>query len=100
MVLSGGKYETGQSATWGEGDWTDDDRFDFDDIFASLVTGYYETDTYAVGWGGGTGQTNGVPEPSGGALVVCSLMALAAACRLSLRKGEVDGIHEELSTPP
>jgi hypothetical protein len=71
QVLARGKYETGQPATWGEGDWdgapggtpgdppSGSGQFDFDDIFASLVTGNYETGPYAAG-----GGTSAVPEPS------------------------------------
>ena len=42
QVLSGGKYATSETATWGEGDWNSNDLFDFDDfddIFDALVTG-------------------------------------------------------------
>jgi hypothetical protein len=84
QVLARGKYETGQPATWGEGDWdgapggspgnppTGSGQFDFDDIFASLVTGNYETGPYAAG-----GGTSAVPEPSTLILVVVGLLGLS-----------------------
>jgi hypothetical protein len=88
QVLARGKYETGQPATWGEGDWdgapggspgsppTGSGQFDFDDIFASLVTGNYETGPYATG-----AATSAVPEPSTMMLVLVSLVTLAAMGR-------------------
>jgi hypothetical protein len=85
LVLSAGKYQTGQPATWGEGDWTGDHRFDFDDIFDSLASGLYATGPYAAGRSEGPGQTHGVPEPSGWALVLGGLIALAARSQLPSR---------------
>jgi hypothetical protein len=40
LVLQGGKYLTGQLATWSEGDWTGDGLFDQSDLVAALRTGY------------------------------------------------------------
>jgi hypothetical protein len=84
QVLARGKYETGQPASWGEGDWngapggspgsppTGDGLFDFDDIFASLVTGNYETGPYAAGAG-----ASAVPEPATLPLVLLMLLVLS-----------------------
>jgi len=42
-VLAGGKYLTGQPATFEEGDWNGDGRFDPLDIVAALAGGDYQT---------------------------------------------------------
>ncbi len=54
-MLSTNKFETGQVATWGEGDWDGapggspgnpqlgDGVFDFNDILAALANGFLET---------------------------------------------------------
>jgi hypothetical protein len=88
QVLARGKYETGQPATWGEGDWdgapggspgnppTGSGEFDFDDIFASLVTGNYETGAYALG-----GDASAVPEPSSLMLAAVSLLLILGFSR-------------------
>jgi hypothetical protein len=88
QVLARGKYETGQPATWGEGDWdgapggapgnppTGSGQFDFDDIFASLVTGNYETGPYAA-----DGGSWAVPEPSSLALTLLGVGLFAFVLR-------------------
>ena len=40
-VLQGGKYQTGQPASFDEGDWYEDGVFDQLDIVAALQTGNY-----------------------------------------------------------
>ena len=42
------KYGTGESATWGEGDWNGDGVFDNLDVLAALQTGNYLQGTYAA----------------------------------------------------
>ena len=42
QVFVAGKYETGETATWGEGDWTGDQLFDSGDMVAAFVAGGYE----------------------------------------------------------
>lgn len=46
QVAESGKYLTGASATWEEGDWTGDGRFDQHDIVAALQTGDYRADRF------------------------------------------------------
>lgn len=41
QALQGGKYLTDQPATWSEGDWNRDGRFDQLDIVAALQAGKY-----------------------------------------------------------
>jgi hypothetical protein len=48
LVLQGGKYLTGQPATWSQGDWNEDGRFDQKDIVAALQTGTYLQGPYAA----------------------------------------------------
>ena len=103
QVLSRGKYETGQAATWGEGDWdgapggspgsppTGNGQFDFDDIFASLATGSYETGHYASGGGG-----SAVPEPSAVPLVIAGVVA-AAGNRTTARR--LSGFAAQVNRP-
>ena len=40
-VLQGGKYQTGQPASFREGDWNEDGIFDQLDLVAALQTGSY-----------------------------------------------------------
>jgi hypothetical protein len=40
-VLQGGKYLTGQPASWSEGDWNGDGQFDQLDVVAALRAGSY-----------------------------------------------------------
>ena len=80
-VLAGGKYETGEPATWSEGDWNrapdeqlltgppvGDGVFDSLDIIAALSTGLYETGPYAAGnrveLAANDAAIDSVPEPS------------------------------------
>ncbi len=41
QVFQSGKYETGESATWGEGDWDDDGYFDTGDLLSAFQNGAY-----------------------------------------------------------
>ena len=47
-VLSGGKYNTGQPATFADGDWTGDGVFNQLDIVAALQAGTYSTSANAA----------------------------------------------------
>jgi hypothetical protein len=48
LVLEGGKYLTGQPATWAQGDWNGDGSFNQLDIVAALQTNNYLQGPYAV----------------------------------------------------
>ena len=79
LTLGGGKYESGESATWGDGDWNGapnpdfplsggipppgNGLFDSNDVIAALGTGLYETGPYAATLGD-SADVNNVPEPS------------------------------------
>lgn len=73
-VFTAAKYETGQEATWAEGDWNGDKRFDSSDFVAAFTGAGYEA-----------GERNGglqtVPEPSGLALALVGLLVLARRVR-------------------
>lgn len=89
MVLAAGKFETGQPATWSEGDWNGapggspgnpplgDGVFNFNDILAALGPGPFETGPYAKPL---TPQpaVDAVPEPSTFLLAVVALLSVAA----------------------
>jgi hypothetical protein len=89
QVVARGKYETGQPATWGEGDWDGapggepgippigDGVFDFNDAFAALASGKYETGPYAASGG----VTTSVPEPSTLVLAVLAMVGFGVLCR-------------------
>ena len=83
-VLAAGKFETGQPATWVEGDWNGapnasitngpplgDGVFDTTDIVAALSTGFFETGRYAATspLGEDASALASVPEPAGAVLV-------------------------------
>jgi hypothetical protein len=42
QVVAGGKFETGEPATWALGDWNKDGLFTFEDVLQALATGEYE----------------------------------------------------------
>lgn len=85
-VLAAGKYLTGQSATWGEGDWngapggTQGDppagngRFDQVDIIAALAGNTYLNGPYAAVASGG--QQTFVPEPGSLLLLAVGVLSL------------------------
>lgn len=73
-VFSAGKYETGEAATWAEGDWNGDQLFNSSDFVAAFSGGGYEI--------GPRGQAaESVPEPSSFGLVFVGLMGLARLVR-------------------
>ncbi len=77
-VFTAGEYETGQMATWAEGDWDGNMLFDSSDLVAAFTDGGYEQ-----------GPPMMVPEPSGMAL---SLICLTAFClRLSRSRRTLSG---------
>ena len=67
-VFTVGKYETGDMATWGEGDWNGDMSFDSSDFVAAFTDGGYEQGPRAA--------VASVPEPSSVALLALGGLAL------------------------
>ena len=74
-VFTAGKYETGQPALWGEGDWDGDQRFDSSDFVVAFTDGGYENGPYG-------GEVMAVPEPSAWILAL-----LASLTCLGRRRG-------------
>jgi hypothetical protein len=66
-VFQIGKYETGQDATWGDGDWDGDGKFSSSDFVNAFQDGGYEKGPVAA---------SGVPEPSGLVLVLLGIVPL------------------------
>lgn len=67
-VFGAAKYETGQSAGWGDGDWNGDGEFNSSDFVAAFVDGGYEK--------GPVAPVANVPEPSTAVLFLIGLTAL------------------------
>ena len=69
QVFVAGKYETGQKALWGDGDWDGNQVFDSGDFVAAFIDGGYET-------GPRPGAVSAVPEPSSVVLVLLGALLL------------------------
>lgn len=67
-VFAGGKFETGQDATWSEGDWDGDKKFTSSDFIEAFQGGGYEAGPRAA--------VSAVPEPATHALVLLGLLAV------------------------
>ena len=63
-----GKYETGDSAGWGDGDWNGDTLFGSSDMVAAFAAGGYEKGQKAA-------AASAVPEPSTWALALLAALA-------------------------
>ena len=74
VVFQAGKYESGESATWSEGDWTGDGRFGSGDLVAAFQNGGYEQGPRAAV----------VPEPTSAILLACGLAIVANRRRQAL----------------
>ena len=78
-VFVAGKYETGQSVGWGQGDWNADLVFGSGDFVAAFVAGGYEK--------GLKPQATAVPEPAGGVLGCLGLLLGILTCRRCRNSG-------------
>ena len=72
-VFSSGKYETGETANWSEGDWDLDGQFGSGDLVAAFSEGGYEV--------GPRVAVAAVPEPATGLLTLCVLPLLGCLRR-------------------
>ena len=72
-VFTAGKYESGDAANWGEGDWNGDLTFGSGDLVTAFTDGGYEAGPKAA--------VAAVPEPSSIILVLTSLLALFGVAR-------------------
>jgi hypothetical protein len=72
-IFQAGRFETGQPATWGEGDWNGDLLFNSSDFVAAFQGGGFELGPRAA--------VSAVPEPSAALLLVGGLCGLGAAWR-------------------
>ena len=67
QVFQGGKFETGQAATWSQGDWDGDGVFSSGDFVVAFQDGGFEMGQRAAA---------GVPEPSSMVLALLGAIAL------------------------
>ena len=72
QVFTSGKYETGEAATWAEGDWNGDGLFNSGDFVTAFSDGGYEV---------GVKAASAVPEPSSMALIALGLLSLVGVQR-------------------
>ncbi len=87
-LISGGKLNTGQSATWAEGDFNYDGIVDLLDIGELISANLYDAGDYNTT---PFGAITGVPEPSGRELVGVGLsFAGLMAARRKLGRGSVN----------
>jgi len=73
-VFGAAKYETGQPATWSQGDWNGDGVFNSGDFVTAFGGGGYEG-------GPREGGLQTVPEPSSAVLGICGLLFVMAPWR-------------------
>ncbi len=78
QVYQAGKFETGQTAGWAEGDWDPNGVFDSSDLVAAFHDGGYEA--------GPRQAMNAVPEPTGFAVMIPGLLVAARSTDRSRRK--------------
>ncbi|MCP4194549.1 MAG: PEP-CTERM sorting domain-containing protein [Planctomycetaceae bacterium] len=76
-VFAAAKYETGQEASWGQGDWNGDQKFDSGDLVTAFSNAGYEAGERP----GGPNAAAVVPEPSTMALALISLLGLMGVAR-------------------
>jgi hypothetical protein len=73
-VFAAGKYETGEMATWAQGDWDGDMAFGSGDLVAAFSDGGYELGSFPP-------AVAAVPEPSSLVLALLSVMGLIGIVR-------------------
>ncbi|MCA9217831.1 MAG: PEP-CTERM sorting domain-containing protein [Planctomycetales bacterium] len=73
-VFTPAKYETGQPATWAEGDWSGDGIFDSSDFVTAFTASGYEKGP----------RPAGVPEPTTISMLVIAALSLCFRRKLSL----------------
>ena len=78
QVFVGGKYELPVSATWSEGDWNGDFRFNGQDFITAFADGGYLM--------GRRSSVAAVPEPSSHVLLLCGTLLLVQLRRKTRRK--------------
>ena len=81
--LSGGKYDSGESAVWSQGDFNYDGFVDILDVGDFLATGLFDAGGYLPAPAGAAAIT-AVPEPSSAA--VAGIVGLAAAWHRARRR--------------
>jgi len=79
-VLASGKYDTGEPATWTQGDFTYDGIVDILDVSDFLVTGLFDNGGY-LPVPAGSAPVAAVPEPAGVGAVAVACLAIAAGWR-------------------
>jgi hypothetical protein len=79
QVFTTGKYETGEDAGWGEGDWYGNGEFDSSDMVTAFVDGGYEKGL----------RTDAVkaPEPGGWLLLMTALPFWLGRRRMAVNDG-------------
>ena len=84
-VFQAGKYESGESAGWGEGDWNGDGVFSSGDFVAAFKDGGYELGPRAA--------VAKVPEPTNLVIGVAIVAGLSCRQRKNMRKSKPCSIH-------
>ena len=75
-VFQAGKFETGNSASWSEGDWSGDGLFGTSDLILAFQDGGFEQ---------GPKAAQAVPEPASAFLAIIGALAIGVVCRRSDR---------------
>ena len=78
QVFGAAKYETGQDATWAEGDWNGDKLFNSSDFVSAFAGAGYEK--------GERPAPVGVPEPSGVMVLLLGMTAILRFRRFKLER--------------
>ena len=79
-VFAAGRFETNRDAGWGEGDWSGDGVFSSTDLIAAFVEG------------GFVAETQPVPEPKSGYLILSVVLCCVTYCRRIFNDGHENDI--------